>query len=330
MTTFQRIGILGAGAWGTALANAIAASGGSVVLYARDAGVANEITKTRTNAARLPGIAVANEVTATSRLGEAVETDAILIAVPTEAMRSVATSLASLVRPSIPLIACAKGIERGSGKFVTEILMETVPLAPAGILSGPSFASDVGRGLPTAVTLATYEEKLAADLSEALSSPAFRLYHSTDVRGVEIGGAAKNVLAIAAGIVVGRGLGASAQAALTTRGFAELVRFGRSYNVRTETLTGLSGLGDLILTCSSPQSRNFALGTAIGRGRSPTDLRAGPLAEGVFTAPVLVEIAKKKNVEMPIAQAVAAVLAGRITVEEAISGLLSRPLKAEI
>jgi glycerol-3-phosphate dehydrogenase (NAD(P)+) len=330
MTAFQRIGIIGAGAWGTALANAIASAGCSVVLYARDPSVAREIEKTRTNASRLPGIAVANEVATTSSLGEVAETDAILLAVPTAAIRAIATLLTSLVNPSIPLIACAKGIERESGKFVTEIIAEKIPLARAGILSGPSFASDVGRGLPTAVTLAAHEEKLAAELSEALSSQTFRLYHSTDVRGVEIGGAAKNVLAIAAGIVVGRGLGSSAQAALTTRGFAELVRFGRSYNVRTETLTGLSGLGDLILTCSSPQSRNFALGTAIGRGRSPNELKGGPLAEGVFTAPILIEIAKQRGVEMPIAQSVAGVLAGHINVEEAISSLLSRPLKAEI
>src|SRR6185295_3923536 len=254
MTTFQRIGIFGAGAWGTALANAIAASGRSVMLYARDQAVASEISKSRTNAARLAGVAIASEVTATTKLGEAAESDAILLAVPTEATRAVAASLASIVRPSIPLIACAKGIERKTGKFVTEILAETMPLSPPAILSGPSFASDVGKGLPTAITLAASDERLAASLAGALSSPAFRLYHSTDVRGVEIGGAAKNVLAIAAGIVVGRGLGSSAQAALTTRGFAELVRLGRAFNVRTETLTGLSGLGDLILTCSSPQS----------------------------------------------------------------------------
>ncbi len=329
MTAFQRIGILGAGAWGTALANAIAGSGRSVTLYARDAAVANEMAKSRTNAARLAGIAVAIDVTATSKLGEAADADVILLAVPTEAIRPLATSLVSIVHPSVPLIACAKGIEQGTGKFVTEILSETVPLSPPAILSGPSFANDVGKGLPTAVTLAANDERFAANLAEALSSSTFRLYHSTDVRGVEIGGAAKNVLAIAAGIVVGRGLGSSAQAALTTRGFAELARLGRAYNVRTETLTGLSGLGDLILTCSSPQSRNFALGVVIGRGRSPSEARNGPLTEGAFTAPILVEIARKKGVEMPIAEAVNAVLAGKTRVDVAITALLSRPLKAE-
>jgi glycerol-3-phosphate dehydrogenase (NAD(P)+) len=330
MAVFRRIAILGAGAWGTALANAIAAAGRTVTLYARDPGVAAEIAKGRTNAARLPGIAVAPEIAATNSLGEAAEADVLLLAVPTSALRGLANSIASMIRPATPLIACAKGIEHGSKKFVTEILAEAAPLAPSAVLSGPSFAADVGRGLPTAVTLGARDEDLASDLAVALSSPAFRLYHSSDVRGIEIGGAAKNVLAIAAGIVVGRGLGASAQAALTTRGFAELSRFGKAFGARPETLMGLSGLGDLVLTCSSPQSRNYAFGLAVGRGRSPAELRGGPLAEGVLTAPVLVEIARKKGIEMPIAQAVGGILSGRINVEEAISSLLSRPLKAEI
>jgi glycerol-3-phosphate dehydrogenase (NAD(P)+) len=330
MAVFRRIAILGAGAWGTALANAVAATGRAVTLYARDPATAAEITKSRTNAARLPGIAVAPEIAATNSLGEAAEADVLLLAVPTAALRELANSIASMIRPAAPLIACAKGIERGSEKFVTEILAEAAPLAQPAVLSGPSFAADVGRGLPTAVTLGAYDEGLAASLAAAISSPAFRLYHSTDVRGIEIGGAAKNVLAIAAGIVVGRGLGASAQAALTTRGFAELSRLGKAFGARPETLMGLSGLGDLVLTCSSPQSRNYSFGLAVGRGRSPAELRSGPLAEGVFTAPVLVEIARKKGIEMPISQAVGGILSGRINVEEAISGLLSRPLKAEI
>jgi glycerol-3-phosphate dehydrogenase (NAD(P)+) len=329
MAVFRRIAILGAGAWGTALANAIAAAGRTVTLYARDPGVAAEIAKSRTNAARLPGIAVAPEIAATNSLGEAAEADVLLLAVPTTALRELANSIASMIRPAAPLIACAKGIEHGSEKFVTEILAEAAPLAQSAVLSGPSFAADVGRGLPTAVTLGARDEGLASGLAAALSSPAFRLYHSSDVRGIEIGGAAKNVLAIAAGIVVGRGLGASAQAALTTRGFAELSRFGKAFGARPETLMGLSGLGDLVLTCSSPQSRNYAFGLAVGRGRSPAELRGGPLAEGVLTAPVLVEIARKKGIEMPIAQAVGGILSGRINVEEAISSLLSRPLKAE-
>ena len=329
MAVFRRIAILGAGAWGTALANAVAATGRAVTLYARDPATAAEIAKSRTNAARLPGIAVAPDIAATNSLGQAAEADVLLLAVPTSALRELASSVASIIRPATPLIACAKGIERGSEKFVTEILAEAAPLAQSAVLSGPSFAADVGRGLPTAITLGAHDEGLASNLAAALSSPAFRLCHSTDVRGIEIGGAAKNVLAIAAGIVVGRGLGASAQAALTTRGFAELSRLGKAFGARPETLMGLSGLGDLILTCSSPQSRNYAFGLAVGRGRAPAELRSGPLAEGALTAPVLVEIARKKGIEMPISQAVGGILAGRINVEEAISGLLSRPLKAE-
>lgn len=328
MTDFQRIGIVGAGAWGTALANTIASKSRPVVLYARDPAIANEMKKSRTNAARLPGIALNAEVVPTDSIAEVADTDVILLAVPTQSLREIAATLAPALRHSVPVVACAKGIERSTGKFVTEILSETIPLARPAILSGPSFASDVGRGLPTAVTLAASEEELAADLAEALSSQSFRLYHSTDVRGVEIGGAAKNVLAIAAGIVLGRGLGASAQAALITRGFAEIARLGRAYNVKPETLMGLSGLGDLVLTCSSPQSRNFAFGFSIGKG-GPADTHRGPLAEGAFTAPVLAEIARKKEVEMPIINAVQAVLAGRVNVDTAISALLSRPLKGE-
>jgi glycerol-3-phosphate dehydrogenase (NAD(P)+) len=212
---------------------------------------------------------------------------------------------------------------------MTEVIAESAPRATPAILSGPSFATDVARGLPTAVTLAAREQKLAAMLAHALGSATFRPYHSTDVRGVEIGGAAKNVLAIAAGIVTGRKLGASAAAALTTRGFAELFRFGRAYGAQPETLTGLSGLGDLILTCSSPQSRNFSLGIALGQGHSPAEARSSKLAEGVDTAPALVAMAQAKKVDMPIANAVAAVLNGQMSVDEAIESLLTRPFKSE-
>ena len=329
MSVFQRIGIVGAGAWGTALANATANAGRSVVLYARDPAIASEMKASRTNAARLPGIALHPEVTPTHSLTEAADTDAILLVMPTQSLREAAATLAPAIRSALPVIACAKGIERDTGKFVTEIIGETIPLARPAVLSGPSFAADVGRGLPTAVTIAAADEALAVQLAEALSSPAFRLYHSTDVRGVEIGGAAKNVLAIAAGIVTGRGLGASAQAALITRGFAELARLGRAYHVKTETLMGLSGLGDLVLTCSSPQSRNYAYGFAIGRGQHAGTGHKVPLAEGSFTAPVLADIAAKKSVEMPIVNAVQAILAGRTNVDTAISELLSRPLRGE-
>src|SRR5438876_2156443 len=214
----------------------------------------------------------------------------------------------------------------GAGAWGTALAGVAARAAIPAILSGPSFADDVAYGLPTAVTLAAKDEELASQLVQALGSPTFRPYHTSDVRGVEIGGAAKNVLAIAAGIVVGRKLGASAQAALTTRGFSELARLGRACGARAETLVGLSGLGDLILTCSSPQSRNFALGIALGRGEAPP---AGRLAEGQFTAPVLVELAASQGVDMPVSNAVAAILAGKVTIDAAIEGLLTRPFKAE-
>ena len=245
---------------------------------------------------------------------------------PRRILREAVTALAPHLIRGTPVIASAKGIERGTHEFMTDVIGQAAPAAIAAILSGPSFAEDVARGLPTAVTLAAADEGLASALVQALGSPTFRPYHTTDVRGVEIGGAAKNVLAIAAGIVIGRRLGASAQAALTTRGFSELLRLGRACGARSETLAGLSGLGDLILTCSSPQSRNLALGIALGRGERPPRDR---LAEGEFTAPVLAELAASKNVDMPVSNAVAAVLNGAVTIEAAIESLLTRPFRAE-
>ncbi|MGJ5044745.1 MULTISPECIES: NAD(P)H-dependent glycerol-3-phosphate dehydrogenase [unclassified Bradyrhizobium] len=325
MTRFQTTSVIGAGAWGTALAAVAARAGRDVTLYARDSHHAARISAARENP-RLPGIPLAASIAVTADLAEAARADAVLIVVPAQHLRGAVMHLAPLLRPGTPLVACAKGIEHGTHKFMTEVIAEAAPNAIPVILSGPSFADDVARGLPTAVTLAAPDEALAADLVHALGSPTFRPYHSTDVRGVEIGGAAKNVLAIAAGIVAGRNLGASALAALTTRGFAELVRLGRAYGARSETLTGLSGLGDLILTCAGPQSRNFAAGLALGRGEP---LPAGKLAEGQYTAPVLVELATSRGVEMPVAQAVAAILAGTVTIDAAIEALMMRPFKAE-
>ncbi|MGJ5065379.1 NAD(P)H-dependent glycerol-3-phosphate dehydrogenase [Bradyrhizobium oligotrophicum] len=325
MISFQTISIIGAGAWGTALAAVAARAGRDVTLYARDADHAARIASARENP-RLPGIPLADSIAVTADLARAARAAAVLIVVPAQHLRGAVMHLAPLLRPGTPLIACAKGIEHGTHKFMTEVIAEAAPNAIPAILSGPSFADDVARGLPTAVTLAARDEPLAAALVQALGSPTFRPYHATDVRGVEIGGAAKNVLAIAAGIVAGRQLGASALAALTTRGFAELVRLGRAYGARSETLTGLSGLGDLILTCAGPQSRNFAAGLALGRGEP---LPAGKLAEGQYTAPVLVELATSRGVEMPVALAVAAILAGSVTIDAAIEALMLRPFKAE-
>jgi len=325
MPSLNSVAVIGAGAWGTALALVAARAGRDVTLYARDGAHAAEITATRSNP-RLPGIPLIPAIAVTHDITQAARADIILVVTPAQHLRSAVNALARHLRERTPLIACAKGIEHGTHKFMTEVIAESAPHATPAILSGPSFAEDVARGLPTAVTLAARDERLASALVQALGSPTFRPYHTTDVRGVEIGGAAKNVLAIAAGIVVGRKLGASAQAALTTRGFSELARFGRALGARGETLVGLSGLGDLILTCSSPQSRNFALGHALGRGEPAP---AGKLAEGEFTAPVLVELAASRHVDMPVSNAVAAVLSGRTSIDAAIEGLLTRPFKAE-
>jgi glycerol-3-phosphate dehydrogenase (NAD(P)+) len=327
VSAFPHIGVLGAGAWGSALANLAARAGRRVTLWARDPRVAETIAQRR-ESPKLPRVRLENLVTVTGEL-EAFDADALLIAVPAQAVRSVASALTPRLPDGMPVITCAKGIERGTGRFMTEVIVECARQARPAILSGPSFAADVARGLPTAVTLAAADEALASALARALGSPTFRPYHSTDVRGVEIGGAAKNVLAIAAGIVEGRRLGPSAAAALVTRGFAELVRFGKAFGARPETLTGLSGLGDLILTCSSRQSRNFSLGIALGEGRSLADAQRGKVVEGVFTASALVEMARAREIEMPIAAAVAAVLDGRLDIDAAIESLLTRPFRAE-
>jgi glycerol-3-phosphate dehydrogenase (NAD(P)+) len=325
----DRIAVVGAGAWGTALANIASHAGRSVTLLARDAIAARALAATR-ESPRLPGVAIDQRVAITALTERCPEGDAILIAVPAQDLRGTVLTLAGTIAAGAPVVTCAKGIERTTRRFMTEIIAECLPQAVPAILSGPSFAVDVARGLPTAVTLAAADEEVAQMLSRSLGSPAFRPYHSTDVRGVEIGGAAKNVLAIAAGIVSGRKLGASAAAALTTRGFAELVRFGRAYGAQPETLTGLSGLGDLILTCGSPQSRNFSLGVALGQGCDLDAARhSGHLAEGAFTASVLVDMARARSVEMPIASAVAAVLEGALTIDAAIEALLTRPLRSE-
>jgi len=325
MTTFSSVAVIGAGAYGTALACAAARAGRGITLYARSTEAAAQMQATRKNP-KLPGAILDQSIGITADILAAARADIILLATPAQNLRDAATALAPHLKPATPVVACAKGIERGTHRFMTEVIAEAMPDARPAILSGPNFADDVARGLPTAVTLAARDESLASDLVQALGSPTFRPYHTTDVRGVEIGGAAKNVLAIAAGIVEGRKLGASALAALTTRGFSELARLGRACGARSETLVGLSGLGDLVLSCSSLQSRNFAFGIALGRGEQPN---RDKLAEGEFTAPVLIELAASQNVEMPVSNAVAAILSGKVTIDAAIEGLLTRPFKAE-
>lgn len=326
--TFQRVAVLGGGAWGIALANALTRAGRDVTLWARDADAVAAI-RSRGESPRLPGTKLASGVQPTADVGETSACDALVLAIPAQALRSVAALLAPSIREHTPVVICAKGIEQGTRCFMSEIIETTIPQVQPAILSGPSFAMDVARGLPTAVTLAARDEGLAKALAATFGSMTFRPYHSTDLRGVEIGGAAKNVLAIAAGIVTGRQLGASAAAALITRGFAELFRFGTAFGARPETLTGLSGLGDLVLTCSSPQSRNFSFGMALGTGEPAERAAHGKLAEGAFTASVLCEMAAQRGIDMPIASAVCAVIQGRLTIDDAIESLLARPLKQE-
>jgi glycerol-3-phosphate dehydrogenase (NAD(P)+) len=330
----RRIAVLGAGAWGTALANLAARPRGTieteVTLWARDPAHVAEMTATGVNARYLPGVPLLSNVRPTADPAESQDTELVLAVVPAQVLRPVLEIFAPHLADGVPVVVCAKGIEHATGLFLSEIAREILPGNPAAILSGPSFAKEVAQGLPTAVTLAAQDGELAAKLAGELASPSFRLYSSSDVRGVEIGGAAKNVLAIASGIAAGRGLGASAAAALIARGFAELSRFGRAHGALPGTLAGLSGLGDLVLTCTSAMSRNYALGVALGQGMTLSDAiaRSG-LCEGVHTCGVLVDLAHAKEIDMPIAAAVDAVLAERITVEEAIADLLARPSKAE-
>jgi glycerol-3-phosphate dehydrogenase (NAD(P)+) len=324
----NRVAVIGGGAFGTALANAAALAGREVCLWLRAPEQAQALEESRENM-RLPGVPLRPEVRATSDASLLRETEAALLAVPAQAVREAFAGPVSALPWDRPVVVCAKGIERGTGLFMSEIAAELRFGSPLAVLSGPSFAVDIARGLPTAVTLACADGGLAARLATALSGPSLRVYHGTDLRGVEIGGAAKNVLAIAAGMVAGRRLGESARAALVARGFAELQRFAAANGAQPETLMGLSGLGDVVMSCSSPQSRNFALGFRLGAGASPEVAAEGKLAEGAFTAEALVQRARDRAVEMPIAEAVADILAGRRSVPEAVAELMARPLRPE-
>lgn len=331
MKTYQKFAVLGAGAWGIALTTALTRAGRSVVLITKDEATAERLQKERTNSQRLPTIPLSQAVEITHKREAIENSDAVVLVVPAQRLASEIISWPQNLCPNKPLILCSKGIEQASDRFLSRIIKDALPLSELAILSGPSFASDVARGLPTAVTLAAEKLQTAQNLSTAMGSQSFRLYYSDDITGVEIGGAAKNVLALAAGIVEGRGLGASAKAALIARGFAELVRFGLRAGARLETLTGLSGLGDLVLSASSSQSRNHALGVLIGQsGKMPKDQDPSlPLAEGRFTAPALVRLSEAMGVEMPICQAVAHVLGGQLSVDAAIEALMSREQKME-
>ena len=329
--TFRTVGVIGGGAWGTALALVCARAGLETTLYAREPEVAEDVNVRHENRTFLPGVALDPGVRAVSSPEALAGRDLYLNVTPAQHLRSSLRAFAPVVVAGTPMVLCAKGIEQGSLKLMTEVLAETLPEARPAVLSGPSFASEVARGLPTAVTLACPDEALGAALARAVAGPAFRPYAATDMVGAEVGGAVKNVLAIACGVSEGRGLGRSAHAALITRGFAELTRMAVALGGRAETVAGLCGLGDLVLTCSSPQSRNMSVGLALGQGKTLDEALAGKVsvAEGVASAPAVRDLAARIGVEAPICEAVAAILAGEVAVGDAITGLLSRPLKSE-
>jgi glycerol-3-phosphate dehydrogenase (NAD(P)+) len=323
-----KIGVVGGGAWGTALAQVAAAGGDQVPLWAREADVVASINHDHENRAFLSGVVLSNRVVAHAELGALDDCDALLVVVPAQHLRGV---LGGMGRHRRPLVLCAKGIEAGTMALMSEIAAEICADSPIAVLSGPTFAHEVAAGLPTAVTLACTDADVGRSLAARLARPHFRPYASDDVIGAEIGGAVKNVLAIACGVVAGAGLGENARAALIARGFAEMVRYGVARGGRAETLAGLSGLGDLVLTCSSAQSRNFSLGKGLGEGQSAASMLGGKasVAEGAFTAPVLQASARRLGVAMPVVDAVCALLDGSADVSAVVGALLARPLRDE-
>mgnify|MGYP003677217396 FL=1 len=331
MTDFQTIGVIGAGAWGTALAQTAAKAGRDVLIWSFEQDVADVINNKHENTIFLPGVALEPNIAAVTAMADLDVCDAVLAVAPAQHLRATLEKFAPFARRGLPIILCAKGIEQSSLSMMTQVLAETIPSAIPAVLSGPSFAIDTAQGLPTAVTLACKDETTGAALIEALGTPRFRPYLATDLIGAEIGGAVKNVLAIGCGIVEGRGLGKSAHAALIARGFAEMTRLALALGARRETLAGLCGLGDLVLTCSSPQSRNMSCGLALGRGVHLDDILGSrrSVTEGVASAPAVVALAKRCGVEMPICEAVDDILAGRTSVENAIEALLARPFTLE-
>lgn len=328
---FRTAGVIGAGAWGTALAQVAARAGLDVLLQAREPEVVESARERRINEAFLPGVTLEDRVQVTPDLADLGACDVILAVPPAQFMRGTLQAFAAHHRAGVPIILCSKGIERGSLKLMTDVLAETIPGASQAVLSGPSFAGEVARGLPSAVTLACADEALGEELMWTLSAPGFRPYLATDLIGAEVGGAIKNVLAIACGMSEGRGLGRSAHAAIITRGFAEMTRLGVAMGGQAETVAGLCGLGDLVLTCSSPQSRNMSLGLALGQGQTVEEALAGKrsVAEGYESAPAVRQLAEKMGVDMPICLAVSELLSGAVTVDQVIDNLLSRPLKTE-
>lgn len=324
----ERVAVVGAGSFGTALAQLAASDGRETLLWARDPDVANAVNRTRENPSYLPGQTLSPAIRATADLAELADWDCWLMVTPAQAMRQVLNSAPKAERP---LILCSKGIEQSTGKLLSHVAAETSPGSPIGVLSGPSFAHEVAAGLPTAVTFASAAQAFCDAVIARLAGPTFRIYCIDDVVGAEVGGAVKNVLAIACGVVDGRRLGESARAALIARGYAEMSRFAETQGARRSTLAGLCGIGDLVLTCSSTNSRNFSLGRGLGQGRSAAELLSDRhnVAEGAFTAPVLARVARDHGIDMPIVDAVDGLLAGRFTVDEVVEQLLSRPPRSE-
>ncbi|KKW93755.1 MULTISPECIES: NAD(P)H-dependent glycerol-3-phosphate dehydrogenase [Sphingobium] len=322
-----KAGVIGAGAWGTALAQTLAADGQHVRLWALESEVVDAVNKDRQNPLYLPNIPLSPSIEATGDIAAMGDRDMLLIVSPAQHLRKVVAQAPA----GTALILCSKGIEAGTGLLMSEVAAEVQPASPIAVLSGPTFAHEVARGLPTAITLACADADLAAKIAARIARPAFRPYLSDDVVGAEIGGAVKNVLAIACGVAEGAGLGLNARASLISRGFAEMTRFGLARGARAETLAGLSGLGDLVLTCSSTNSRNFSLGKGLGEGQSARDLLSNrrTVAEGAFTAPVLREAARAAQVEMPVVEAVCALLEDAAPLAQVMDALLARPLRAE-
>jgi len=329
--TFVKFGIVGGGAWGTALAQTLSASGHDAVLWANETETVAAINADHVNKPFLPDVALDPRLVATDTMADLAACEAILMVAPAQHVRAVSENLKTHLKSSVPIVLCAKGIEQTTGKQMADVLADVMPGHPIAVLSGPSFAIDVAQGLPAAVTLACRDQTMGQALADSVGNRRFRIYWTDDITGVEIGGALKNVMAIAAGIVEGKGLGTSAHAGLVTRGFAELRRFGEAHGARHETLTGLSGLGDLILTCGSPKSRNMSLGIALGQGTPLGEVLGSRVAvtEGVYTAGAVARIAQQKNIDMPITLGIAGILSGDLSVDDAIQGLMLRPQKAE-
>lgn len=328
---YDRIAVVGAGAWGTALAQSLAAEGKDVLVWAHETATVDDINNAHANTAFLPGVSLAPAMKATNDLAALAGRDLCLLVPPAQHLRGIVVNLAPHIDAGVPMVICSKGIEQATGKLLGDVMAQVMPHATLAALSGPSFAIEVARGLPAALTVASTNETIGEEIALSLATNTMRLYWTDDLIGVQLGGAIKNVLAIAAGIVAGRKLGANAHAALVTRGFAEMNRLARAFGGRPETMAGLAGLGDLLLTCGSPQSRNMSLGIKLGEGLALDEIMGGRRAvtEGVYTAAAMVRLADEHSVDVPIARAVHAIVEGRISVDDAIQDLMTRPPKAE-